>query len=103
MFNRISGKIIEREYPHTRETDCYVDFSTLLYRPSASKPTKLSSRLGNVAAAWIERAETFQTTLKPYCSSLLQKVVSEPSNREVWMAVVRLRVLEKYDPREEIC
>ena len=51
----------------------------------------LSDRLDEFALAW-RKQESFPTTLKPYCSSLLEKIASKASDLDVWKAVAELLI-----------
>src|SRR5256885_509887 len=51
----------------------------------------LTTRLHRFAAAWSEQL-TFLPTLRPYCSSLLEKVASRASELDVWTAVAELLI-----------
>jgi hypothetical protein len=72
-----------------------------LYSLSASKPARvitltdshdrLETRLHKFAVAWTEQV-TFPTTLRPRCSSLLEKVASRAPELGVWTAVAELLI-----------
>jgi hypothetical protein len=57
----------------------------------ADSRSKLTIRLFKFGGAWLEQA-TFPTTLRPYCSSLLEKVVSGASDLDIWTNITHLLI-----------
>ena len=53
--------------------------------------TTWQTKLFMFASAWNDQAK-FPTTLRPLCSSLLEKVASKASDLDIWTAVAQLLV-----------
>jgi hypothetical protein len=90
-----------RCWSHLMRIDVKNNFRILLGFLGATQPAfliqladshdNLANRLYRFTSAWSEQA-TFPATLKPYCSSLLEKVADKASDLDIWTAVATLLV-----------